>query len=604
VPTALVEYQNRLQELQAGSANANVRQSAALAVVAIMLASLVLLCIASYLKRTEPAWLPVLFLAPAAWSWRRFSRIRRETSNISRLQRFYRSGVDRLTGDWAGKGASGDEFIPTEHLYARDLNLFGAGSMFELLCTARTQVGRRRLASYLLDLPDRDETIARQEAVKELEPQCGLRELICLLGKFSFHGCEWGLFREWLESPAVTTPRAISWMMPAITCALALMVLIPWLAPVNAGLWTRVAPYLLSLALVQIGLAIWLRPKARALIDRARGIAGELTVLRNGLAMVATSSFRSCKLTTLAQRIAGSGTAVRKLDWLIQAMEQCDKELFYAFSRALLVDTQLVLAIERWKIAYGKHLETWLDAWAEFEALSALACYAHEHPEDVFPEMLDGAAEFEATGVGHPFLRESVCVRNDVHLHHARRFYLVSGSNMAGKSTFLRALGINAVLGSAGAPVRARQARQSAFAVCASVSIVDSLADGKSKFMAEVERLRETLHATSGPKPVLFAIDEILSGTNSRDRRVAAESFLRALIGAGALGALSTHDLALAEIADDASLAGCKVHMESRDPSDPFAFDYLLKSGVSTHSNALAIARMAGVPVGTPVRDQ
>jgi hypothetical protein len=479
VQSALVEYQNRLQELQAGSAHANVRQSAALALMAIMLAGFVLLCIASYLKRTEPAWLPVLFLAPAAWSWRRFLHIRREASNISRLQRFYRSGVDRLTGDWAGKGASGDEFTPAEHLYARDLNLFGAGSMFELLCTARTQVGRRRLASYLLDLPDKDETVARQEAVKELEPQSGLREQICLIGKFSFHGCEWGPFREWLESPALTTPRAISWIMPAIGCALALMVLIPWLAPVNAGLWTRVAPYLFSLALVQIGLALWLRPRARALLDRARGIAGELTLLRNSLAMLATHSFRSDKLTKLARCVTGAAAAVRKLDFLIQAMEQCDKELFYAFSRALLVHTQLGLAIERWKVTHGKDLEAWLDAWAEFEALSALAGYAHEHPEDVFPEMLDGPAEFQATGLGHPLLRENACVRNDVHLSQARRFYLVSGSNMAGKSTFLRALGISAVLGSAGAPVRARQARQSSFAVCASVSIVDSLADGK-----------------------------------------------------------------------------------------------------------------------------
>jgi hypothetical protein len=597
VQTALVEYQNRLQELQAGSAQANVRQSAALAVVAIMLAGLVLLCIASYLKRTEPAWLPALFLVPAVWSLRRVFQIRREVSNISRLQRFYRSGIDRLTGDWAGTGASGDEFVPTEHLYARDLNLFGAGSMFELLCTGRTQVGRRRLASYLLDLRDKDETIARQEAVKELEPRSDLREGICLLGQYSFQSCEWEPFREWLESPAITVPRAISWIMPAISCALAMMVLIPWLAPVNAGLWTRVAPYLFSLVLVQIGLAIWLRPKARSLAGRARGIAGELTVLRNGLAMLAAHSFRSGKLSKLAQRVTGAATAVRKLDRLIQAMEQCDKELFHAFSRALLVDTQLGLRIERWKIRHGRDLENWLDAWAEFEALNALGCYAHEHPEDVFPEMLDGAAEFEASGLGHPLLPENVCVRNDVHLNQTRRFYLVSGSNMAGKSTFLRTLGINAVLGSAGAPVRARQARQSSFSVCASVSIVDSLAEGKSKFMAEVDRLRETLRAASGSKPVLFAIDEILSGTNSRDRRVAAESFLRALIGAGALGALSTHDLALAEIADEPGLAGCNVHMESRDPSDPFAFDYLLKPGVSTHSNGLAIARMAGVAV-------
>lgn len=593
--TALVEYQNRLQQLQSGLSQASETQFRALVLLAVTLSIVLLLSVASYSKRSAPAWLPPLFLAPAGWSLRRFFHIRRETLELSRLHRFYHTGLDRLTGEWPGTGASGDEFVPTNHLYARDLNLFGSGSMFELLCTARTQVGRRRLASYLLDLPDRDETIERQEAVKELEPQADLRERICLLGQYSFQSCEWEPFREWLESPAVAVPRAIPWILPAISLALALMVLTPWLAPVNAGLWTRVAPYLFSLALVQIGFTIWLRPKARALLERARGVASELGVFRAGLALLEAQSFRSPRLRKLSESVASAAAAVHSLDRLVRAIDECNKEYFYHFSRVLLVNTQLALAIERWKITHRSDLETWLDAWAEFEALNAFAGYAHEHPDDVFPEMLDGAPEFEAAGLGHPLLPESVCVRNDVHLSPTHRFYLISGSNMAGKSTFLRALGINAVLGSAGAPVRARQARQSSFAVCASVSTVDSLAEGKSKFLAEVERLRDTLHAASGSKPVLFAIDEVLSGTNSRDRRVAAELFLRALIGTGALGALSTHDLALAEIAEDPGLGGSNVHMESRDPSDPFAFDYLLKPGVSTHSNALAIARMAGV---------
>jgi len=345
------------------------------------------------------------------------------------------------------------------------------------------------------------------------------------------------------------------------------------------------------------------RKGVRPVLDRNRSIGHEITLFWQGLALLEAQSFRSAKLKGLAARAKGASGAVRKLDRLIQAVDQCNKDWFYAPSRMLLIDTQLALAIERWKERHGEDLRDWLDAWAEFEALNALACYAHEHPGDVFPEMLEGVAEFEAVGLGHPLLPESACVRNDVHLcavhlGSARRFYLVSGSNMAGKSTFLRTIGINAVLGSAGAPVRARHASQSSFAVCASVSIVDSLGEGKSKFMAEVDRLRETLRAAaSGPKPVLFVIDEILSGTNSRDRRVAAESFLRALISTGAIGALSTHDLALAEIAEDRELGGSNVHMESRDPSDPFAFDYVLKPGVSTHSNALAIARMAGVAV-------
>jgi hypothetical protein len=597
VQTALVEYHDKLQQFQAGISQAHARQTGALALLAVTIPVFLLLCFASYSsKRRAPGWLPPLFLAPVAWSWRRLLQIRREAYKFSRLQRSYQSGMDRLTGDWAGKGAPGDEFEPREHLYARDLNLFGPGSMFELLCTARTQVGRRRIASYLLDLPDQAESIARQDAVKELAPQSTLRDRICLLGEHSFQGCDWEPFREWLESPATTVATAVPWILAIVSCALALLVSIPWLAPISAGLWTLVAPYLISLAIFQIALAVWLRPKLRSPTDQSRGVAGELALLHDGLALLEAQSFRSSKLESLVHRVAGAAAAIRRLDLLTRAIYQCNNEWFYVFSRALLIDTQVALATERWKIRHSKELRIWLDAWAEFEALNALAGYAHQHPEDVFPQLLDGAPEFDASGLGHPLLRESD--RNDVKLGGELRFYLVGGSNMAGKSTFLRAIAINAVLGSAGAPVRARTARQSSFAVCASVSMVDSLADGKSKFLAEVDRLRDMLRATSGPKPVLFAIDEILSGTNSRDRRVAAESFLRALLGAGAIGALSTHDVALAEIADDPALGGSNVHMESRDPADPFAFDYLLKPGVSTHSNALAIARLAGVVTG------
>jgi DNA mismatch repair ATPase MutS len=190
--------------------------------------------------------------------------------------------------------------------------------------------------------------------------------------------------------------------------------------------------------------------------------------------------------------------------------------------------------------------------------------------------------------------RES-CVGNDVALSRAATFYLISGSNMAGKSTFLRAIGLNAVLAAAGAPVRASRARLTVFTVCASISIADSLQEGKSKFLAEVERLREMIRRLEGGRPVLFLIDEILGGTNSRDRRVAAAAVIRALVAGGAVGALSTHDLALIEIAEVPELHGVNVHMQSEDPEQPLRFDYRVKPGVAHQANALAIVRMMGI---------
>ena len=174
--------------------------------------------------------------------------------------------------------------------------------------------------------------------------------------------------------------------------------------------------------------------------------------------------------------------------------------------------------------------------------------------------------------------------------------YVISGSNMAGKSTFLRAVGSNAVLAMAGAPVTAKKLRLSPFKVCASISIADSLLEGKSKFLVEVERLRDAIACTKESRPVLFLIDEILGGTNSRDRRVAAEAVVRTLVEGGALGALSTHDLALTEITDSVG-GGANVHMSSRRGTDVLDFDYLLKPGITPEANATAIARLSGVPV-------
>jgi DNA mismatch repair ATPase MutS len=265
-------------------------------------------------------------------------------------------------------------------------------------------------------------------------------------------------------------------------------------------------------------------------------------------------------------------------------------------SLLLCVGTQLVLAVESWRTQHQEQLKEWIDCWAEFEALNAIACYAHEHPADAFPDFIAGTAVLEAEDLGHPLLPAETCVRNDVSLHEpASPFYVVSGSNMAGKSTFLKAVGVNTVLALAGAPVRAARVRLSSFTICASNSISDSLLDEKSKFLAEAERLREALRCTGSGKPVLFLIDEILSGTNSHDRRIACESIVRALIAGGAVGILSTHDLSLTEIAYAPGMRGLNYHMESPNPGDPLTFDYRVKAGVAQHSNALAILEMLGI---------
>jgi DNA mismatch repair ATPase MutS len=511
----------------------------------------------------------------------------------SRLERFYRRAVERVQGNWVGNGASGEEFIDPAHIYANDLNVFGEGSLFELLCTARTANGQRGLADYLLKIPALEETRARQEAVRELQARTDLREQIAVLGKFEFQESKWETFVEWLDSPpfhfspVLRIAALVSSSLLAAIAVGALAGLIPWN---TAGTWT------LPLIAFHSVVGLIFRERVNRMAGLVRPVSVETQVLKEGLRLLEQTEFQSTKLRGLADRVRNSSKSVRKLERLVNALNERNKEWFYGPSLYLLIGTQLCMAIEVWRIKSGAALRVWLDAWAEFEALNALANYAYENPETTFPEFSSEDTVFEAESLGHPLLARESCVPNDVRLNCDCRFYVVSGSNMSGKSTLMRSIGLNALLAFAGAPVRARALRLSRLSICASLSVVDSLLNGKSKFLAEMDRLRQTLETANGAS-VLFLIDEILSGTNSHDRRVASEAVVRTLVDRGAIGVLSTHDLALSEIADLEELRGMNVHTGSREGGGPLDFDYLLKPGVTTETNALEIARMAGVPV-------
>lgn len=511
-----------------------------------------------------------------------------------RLQCFYDRAVQRVQGNWVGRSAAGEEFLDdTSHAYARDLNVFGEGSLFQLLCTTRTAIGQRGLAAYLLEAPTLEETLSRQQAVRELRDRVDLRERLALLGEFKFVESRWNTLAEWLDAPSISfsSPLRVAIFITSVAIAGILFVggptgLIPWI-----GVIAWLAPLVAFHAVV----GLIFRDTVRRMLSRLHLVSVETQVLREGLQLLEQQQFQSEKLQQLTNRVQGSSKSVRTLERLLGALNERNKELFYGPSLLLLAGTQLCMAIEHWRIKHRATFRAWMNAWEEFEALNALANYAYENEENTFPEFSE-ATKFEAEGLGHPLLPAASCVRNDIRLNEESRFYLVSGSNMSGKSTLLRAIGLNGVLAFAGAPVRARVLRLSQLSVCASLSVVDSLLNGKSKFLAEVDRLRGAIErAKDGP--VLFLIDEVFSGTNSRDRRVAAEAVLRTLVNRGAIGALSTHDLAICEIAASKELCGVNVHMGSRKGNDPMDFDYRLKPGVTNETNALAIARMAGVPI-------
>jgi hypothetical protein len=592
VHDVLIQYQMRFRDLEAGVAQ--LRWPHALTAGVLALAIGVFFALALFAIRGQVSFFwPSLPLPVAAASAHRLRRNRHESSRMWRLKRFYHRAIERVKGNWAGCGFASDHYGDANHVYARDLHLFGEGSLFELLCIARTSIGRRGLANYLLEAPALEETVLRQEAVRELRSRVDLREKVATLGEFDFAESRWDTFEEWLGSPALQFHRLLP-VAAAITSGLLAGLILAGFDKVLP--WPPLAAWIGALLVFHAAVGIFFRARVHRGLEWVRPVSIETGVLGGGLALLAGEQFESSKLRGLSDRVRGGAVAIRKLERLLHALAERDKEFFYLFSRLLLVGTQLCIAVEQWRGEHGESLKGWLGAWAEFEALNALACYGYEHPENTFPELSAGETCFEARELGHPLLPRESCVPNDVELNRASSFYVISGSNMSGKSTLMRSIGLNAVLAFAGAPVRAQALRLSGLSMFASLSVVDSLLEGKSKFLAGVDRLRLAIQAAE-KKTVLFLVDEIFGGTNSRDRRIAAEAVVRTLVTRGAIGALSTHDLALSEIAGAEGLHGVNVHMGSRDPADPMKFDYKLRPGVTTEANALAIARLAGVPV-------
>lgn len=592
----LLEYQERLVSLHATASQLRLGQMIALAIMTVAIVAILILAFVSVVKRNAPLPVSLMPLPIAVYSG--FVRKSRNSALLKtlRLETFYEKGIARLEGRWANFGDAGEDLMPLDHRYGKHLDVFGAGSLFELLCTCRTDVGRRRLAEYLLRPVHLDEVARRQEAVRELKTRVALREQINLLGEYGFERASSKTITDWLESSITPVYPALRLFAFVTATLLGVLVLLGW---DRAIAWSAVIPWIGTLLLFNALLGLLCRNRVLASAQAIRSIGMEIPVLRDGLNLMQEQKFSSALLAKLADdsRKGNPSIRLRNLTRLSRAFVERDKEWFYLGSRVLLIGSQAFWATEKWRRDCREDMRRWLSAWGEFEALVALANYAYEHPENTFPQLLATGANFQAENMCHPLLAAEKCIRNSVSLNRETRFYLISGSNMAGKSTLLRAIGLNAVLAYVGAPVCAETMALSRLQICASFSVQDSLLDGRSKFLAEIDRLKLALTTPAEFGAVLFLIDEILSGTNSNDRRAAVEVILRELVRQGAVGALSTHDLALTELPSLKDLQGVNMHMESKDDLDPLNFDYILKPGVTRRSSALAIARLAGVPV-------
>jgi hypothetical protein len=508
---------------------------------------------------------------------------------------FYERGLARLEDRWAGGGNTRRRDDQRAHPYAEDLDLFGAGSLFELLCTARTPAGEEKLAGWLVAPPTAAEVRARQAAVAELRDRLDLREELCLLGEDIRSTLDPSALIRW----GAETGPPVPWLSRAVALAASALTL----AAVALALFTGagIIPLLFAIAL-QVCLAWGLRARVRAGIRSASGATRDLSLLAGLLARLEAEPARCPKLSALRTALESEGLPpsrrIAELRRAADLLEARQNQFFAPLGALLLWGTHFGLAVESWRAHHGPALARWIDAAAELEALVALAAYAYEHPADPFPELVETGAVFDGVALGHPLLSADRCVRNDVHLASpGRQAYMVSGSNMSGKSTLLRTVGINTVMALAGAPVRAQSLRLSPLAIGASIHVLDSLQEGTSHFYAEIKRIRQVMDLCESDRPVLFLLDEVLHGTNSHDRRIGAEAVLRGLLARGAIGLITTHDLALARMADALAPVALNVHFQDQLEDGKMRFDYRLWPGVVTRSNALELMRAVGLEV-------
>jgi len=533
----------------------------------------------------------VAFVAAVVWH----RRVDRARDRARRAARYYTRGLGRLNDQWAGRGPAGDRYADAAHPYSGDLDLFGRGSLYQYLCEAHTPIGQDTLADWVRQPADRTTIHSRQAAIAELRSNVNLREALAILGDLDRPELKSRDLLSWPAAPPVLT----GWVGPLIAMVLGFLGLagiILW-----AGFGIGPSPLILVVIVEAIFVAV-LWSRVRQVMRDSRPVLEELNAFLPVLRLMESQSFSSPLLRSLQDSLRAEGEATSdRLGRLARLLDAWDSAMRNQFvlpiAFVLMVPMHLVYAIERWRLRDGRRVREWLEAVGQFEALASLSAFAYEHPEYAVPAIIEGGRTVDAEALGHPLIPATRRVGTDIYIGPEPALLLVSGSNMSGKSTLMRALGVNVVLALAGSMVCARRMGVSRLAVATAMRQGDSLLDGVSAFYAEIRRLQSIREWTAGPLPVLFLLDEVMRGTNSHDRRIGAAAVINALLSGGAIGIVSTHDLALAEIADRLGPRAANVHFEDQMIDGQVRFDYQLRPGVVPRGNGLVLLRLLGFEV-------
>lgn len=562
-------------------------------------------------------WLTTVAVVAFAVFVARHSRVLNAEDLALRWRQVNSDALKRVSATFKELGLDGAEFRNPIHPCADDLDLFGKASLFQLINRAHTKFGQKRMAAFLMNRCPLDELQERQAAVKELTPLLDFRQELEALSLHSAAPLDAEGNRAnnaKTRGPKVVDPEpllawaeaepklirqpllvAVATALPILSCA--------WAAYAFYRGWhaiTWIGPFLVQGILVATA-----QSYVASVFTAVSSHQGEFLRFGPMLRLVEKANFESNVLSELRKSTQVVGMLpserMRQFERIVAWFEFRHNGLVYPIVDAIFLwDFHCVFALERWQQATGRQLRSWFQTLGEMEALASLAGFAHDNPDYAWPTFATERTCFVAKDLGHPLLVKGR-VTNDVAITSGGTALLVTGSNMSGKSTLMRAIGINAVLAQAGAPVCASALELSSLSVRTSMRMSDSLDQGVSHFYAELRKLKAVLDACGGDVPVLFLLDEILHGTNSRERQIGARWVLAELLRNGAIGAVSTHDSGLCTLPEPLMSAVQQVHLREVTQGAEMTFDYKLRAGPVQSGNALRLMRSLGIAV--PLQD-
>ncbi|MDB5203491.1 MAG: MutS-related protein family 1 [Ferruginibacter sp.] len=514
--------------------------------------------------------------------------------HTSHLIRINENEGEALNGNYS-TFPNGEKFQQKEHYYANDLDLFGQASLFQFLNRTCSDMGAATLASWLLAPSQPEVIVKRQQAVKELAGKIPWLQHLQAVGQESnIRQATLDRLNDWMESPSVFIQfkhwRWLRFFLPAIVLSCVGATIIGWM-PLNS---LYIILFLFAVIAFQLNKLIG------PIHEQLSRMVDELDTLAQSIRMLENEQFNSALLQDMQSGFSSEGLpASKKIQQLKKLLDRLDIRynivISFPLNILLLWNLQQVLSLEQWKKQAEPDLQHWFAVLGEFEALNSFAVLHFNQPSWIFPELAPKHFYLEATELGHPLIAQKKRVNNFIRMEHNADLMLVTGSNMAGKSTYLRSVGIAVIMAMAGAPVCSRRFIVSPVLLLSSMRIADNLEESTSTFYAELKKLKTVIDKVNAGEKVFVLLDEILRGTNSLDRHTGSVALMKQLIHKNAAAIIATHDIALADLQQEFPNNIENYHFDVQVNNEELYFDYKLKPGVCTSMNASILMKKIGI---------